>query len=118
MVAAAIFLNGNMAFWTILRVCIQPIRGLTIVAGLFQPSSQDIACDWFVPLLSAVETEYKAALASYLVELDVCHFHSSAALRIRTPFDEFVTLNWSFSIKLGNSPLPCLNKRVQHQFVI
>ena len=57
MITASIFLDGSVAFWTLLSVAVNPVGSLTVIITLLQPELQVLTEDGFMGVTATTKTK-------------------------------------------------------------
>eukprot|EP00053_Salpingoeca_punica_P013055 m.117559 g.117559 ORF g.117559 m.117559 type:complete len:547 (-) comp16100_c1_seq2:152-1792(-) len=92
-VAAAVLLDGALAFGADFRVGRNPVGRLAVVGALLQPHQQHLALEGRVRRLQAAEAEVEAARAAHGLGLDDAETHGVFAAGARTPLDVPIALD-------------------------
>lgn len=91
-IAATVFLDGNITLGALLRVRSYPVGSLRIIVTLFDPFFQKVTFDWIVPVFPAREAKRVRTLTRHRPTLDVLHLYRIVTVWRRTPSKQSIAL--------------------------
>lgn len=93
MIAATIFLDCDITFWTFFCICCNPIGCLWVIFTFFDPFFQKATQHRIVPILAAFKTKYVRTFACHRPRFHINHFDGISTIGRWTPTQQTITFH-------------------------